>query len=147
MNTLSKSAAPTRFEPGQTVRCLFTVTMAQQRDYARLTGDANPVHLDGAFARELGFAGPLVFGGLLAAQVGRGIGMDLPGAGCVWSQLVIRFSRPLLVDQPAELTLTVDHFSPGMGVLSLRFTIRSGEVGVASGTAMATLRAPQEGSA
>ena len=62
------------------------------RSFARLTGDANPIHLHAATARPFGFRHPIAHGWWTTARITALLGLDActPGRG-----LQVRFRRPV----------------------------------------------------
>jgi len=117
----------------------FRVTRDQMRAFAALSGDDNPIHDDADYARARGFQGPVVYGGLILAQVSRLLGTRLPGHGCVWHSLSMQFRSPLYVDEAAELRARVTHANEALGLVRLALEVRAGGRRVASGEAQALL--------
>jgi 3-hydroxybutyryl-CoA dehydratase len=77
---------------GATFEVLITAQMLD--DFARLTGDYNPLHMDPAFAQAAGFPGPVVFGLLTASFYSRLVGMYLPGKWALLHGLTAEFKNP-----------------------------------------------------
>jgi 3-hydroxybutyryl-CoA dehydratase len=119
----------------------FAISAEQMRAFEALSGDRSPVHVDAGFACAGGFEGPVVYGGLLVAQLSRLIGMELPGRHALWTGLRIQFVRPLYVGQRARLEAEIRHVSEAVRAVDLRFEVRAGDVAIASGTAEVSLRA------
>ncbi len=117
----------------------FIVTDRDMADFARLSGDDNPLHHDAALAADGGFQGPVVYGGLLVAQVSRLLGTRLPGHGCVWRSLTLKFRSPLHVGQEAVLTGRVSHANEEAGLYLIDLRIESEGRTVANGEAQASL--------
>lgn len=126
---------------GATVDLSFVCRAADQDAFARLSGDDNPLHLDAEFARARGFAGPVVYGGLILAAVSRLIGTRLPGHGCVWHSLKIDFRQPLHVDEPASLRASVTYVNEAMNLLRLALLVTADSRVVAKGEVQAERRA------
>ena len=78
-----------------------------------------------------------MFGGLVVAAVSRLLGSHLPGAGCVWHALDLKFSAPLYVDQEAELTARVTYASAEHRVVRMDLSLTRGGRVLASGHAQA----------
>lgn len=103
--------------------------------FQQLSGDKNPLHADDQFARDKGFEGVVVFGGLLVAKVSNFVGMRLPGRDSVWTKFDIQFHKPLYVNQEARIEGVVCHLSEAARSVGVKITIRrSGEL-IAKGLA------------
>lgn len=111
---------------GSTASVAFSVTTDQLRQFAELSGDFNPLHLDDAFARAKGYEGAVVYGALLVAKVSQLIGMRLPGRDSVWASISLDFKRPLYVDQAAEVEGRVLTLHPATGMVELGLVVRAG---------------------
>jgi acyl dehydratase len=68
---------------GQSYELERTITQKLVDDFANLSGDFNPVHLDQVFCQKIGLAGPIAHGMLTLSLVSAFIGMYLPGHGSV----------------------------------------------------------------
>lgn len=102
----------------------FAVSEADMAQFAALSGDFNPLHMDDAFARGKKFEGKVVYGALIIAKVSRLIGMDLPGRDSVWTNISFQFNRPLYVGQTATLEGTVANLSEATGGVELKLTLK-----------------------
>jgi hypothetical protein len=77
--------------------------------FALLTGDANPVHWAGAYARAAGFATPILHGFAMMASAYEGLGRSLfAGATDPIRVLDVRFKRPLVLGRGREVGLYQD---------------------------------------
>jgi 3-hydroxybutyryl-CoA dehydratase len=134
---------------GEIVQLEFVVTEQDMALFQKLSGDTNPLHSDAAFARARGFGAPVVFGGLLVAQISRLLGNHLPGPGCVWQNLTLRFRAPLAVGQPALLVAEVRHLAAALNVLVLKIEVRAADGNpptvFAEGEVSAKLAVPSQG--
>src|SRR5688572_29202492 len=61
-----------------------TITKQDIELYAAVSGDANPTHLDEAFAKQTRFQGVVAHGMLTAGLISTLLGNKLPGAGTVY---------------------------------------------------------------
>jgi acyl dehydratase len=116
---------------GSSATVSFSITTEQLRQFAALSGDFNPLHLDDAFARGKGYEGAVVYGALLIAKISQLIGMRLPGRDSVWASISFDFKRPLYVGQMAEVegrVLTL-HSTTGMVELGLLLRARGRVLG------------------
>ena len=104
-------------------------------EFATLSGDFNPLHIDDAFARDRGFKGVVVYGALLVAKISQLIGMQLPGRNSVWASVSLDFRKPLYVGQPAQVVGVVNMVSDSTGMAELMITVRAANKVLAKGTA------------
>ena len=72
--------------------------------FARLTGDVNPLHASGDFARGRGFPDRLAHGLLTASFFSTICGMLLPGRDCLLQSVRFDFRKPV----PAGEALTLE---------------------------------------
>ena len=91
--------------PGDSAEATLPVTEATIDDYARLTGDDNPVHLDDEYAAETFFGGRIAHGMLAAGVVSAALA-DLPGDVIYLSQ-DLDFENPVRPGQTITATVTV----------------------------------------
>lgn len=128
-------------QPDRTELAEFSISREAMETFRALSGDTNPLHDDEDFARGLGFEGPVVYGALIVAQVSRLLGTRLPGPGCVWRSLSLRFRGPLYVGQTARLAATIIHANEDIGTVDLKLRVDVGRRCIADGEAAALLKA------
>jgi 3-hydroxybutyryl-CoA dehydratase len=84
--------------------CLvLEVTTEHVRQFAELSGDKAPLHIDDEFARRHGFSGTVVHGALLGSFVSQLVGVFLPGPNSIMERMDLAFRRPCIA--PCELHL------------------------------------------
>lgn len=108
-----------KIEVGDEVRFLKTITAADLEEFARLSGDRNPLHMDAEFARRTHFQRRVAHGMLLANYVSTLVGMHCPGPGALWSQQTFRWPAPVFIGDHVLLTLKVKHKSVGTRTLTI----------------------------
>jgi 3-hydroxybutyryl-CoA dehydratase len=113
----------------------FAVSDQDMVQFAALSGDFNPLHIDDAFARQKKFEGKVVYGALIIAKVSRLIGMELPGQDSVWTNINFQFNRPLYVGQAATLEGVVANLSEATGGVELKLTLKVAGRVLGKGTA------------
>ncbi len=82
---------------GMTVSTQNAVTEQDVIDFARVSGDHNPLHMDEAYAKTTQFGGRIAHGALTASYISAILGNDLPGPGAVFMELNLRFLRPVRI--------------------------------------------------
>ena len=75
--------------------------------FARVSGDANPVHLDREYAEASFFKGRIAHGVLTAGLISAVIGMDLPGPGTIYLSQSLRWRAPVRPGDRLTATVTV----------------------------------------
>jgi acyl dehydratase len=76
----------------------FLISQKQVEDFARLSGDTNPVHLDPEYAKSTIFGKPIIHGLLGASIFSRILGTVFPGEGTIYLNQQLRFDAPMFVD-------------------------------------------------
>lgn len=94
-------------DPGPTTRTL-TLTPADLRLYAQVSGDPNPIHTDDAIARRYGLRGVIAHGMLTMALIAQAAEDEARAQGHRLASLRCRFQEPVL---PGE-SISV-HATPG----------------------------------
>jgi phosphate acetyltransferase len=128
---------------GDSAQAARTLTADDIQLFAAVSGDANPAHLDPAFARTGLFQDVIAHGmwggGLISAVIGN----QLPGPGAIYLGQSLRFERPVRIGDTVTATVTVVATDAAHQRLDLdcRCTNQRGET-VISGEAQ--VRAPAE---
>jgi 3-hydroxybutyryl-CoA dehydratase len=97
-----------------------TITDAQIRTFAKITGDTNPLHLDDAHAATTRFGGRIAHGMLTAGLISTIIGTKLPGLGAIYLQQQLRFVAPVRPGDTITATGEVIAVRPEKRILTLR---------------------------
>ncbi len=104
---------------GQVFHYRLRIDEALVEQFAAMSGDRNPIHVDRAAARSYGFDRPVAHGAILLSAVSRMIGLDIPGHGAVWMSQSVEWLSPTFVGDEIELSVTVSQVSAGTGMLGL----------------------------
>jgi 3-hydroxybutyryl-CoA dehydratase len=115
---------------GQRATFSKTITEADIRGFADLTGDRNPLHLDAEFAGRSRFGRPVAHGLLVAGIISAALGTRLPGAGAIYVSQSLRFLKPVYPGDTVTATVEVTAWQEDRGVVTLRTTCanQSGDV-------------------
>ena len=87
-----------KIQIGMRVSYSQTITDADIKAYAGLSGDHNPVHVNQEYAEESRFGRRLAHGLMSVGFFSALFGMRLPGPGCVYVSQNIQFKRPVYID-------------------------------------------------
>ena len=66
-------------------------------DFAKLSGDHNPLHMDDDYAKSTKFGKRVCHGMLLASYLSRLVGMHLPGQNALYFSQTLNFRLPCFV--------------------------------------------------
>ena len=110
MQLLSKFTIDQVYE-GQTFSFDETLSELMLNDFARLTADVSPLHMDDKFAKQRGFKSRVVHGALLCGLVSRMIGVYLPGENCLLHRMDMRFPLPTYANDLIRTIGTIEHIS------------------------------------
>jgi 3-hydroxybutyryl-CoA dehydratase len=80
---------------GMEASLVHTVGAGDLDMFARLTGDANPIHLDESFAAATPFKRRIAHGMLSASYISAVLGTKLPGPGCIYISQTLNFRAPV----------------------------------------------------
>ena len=108
-----------RIQIGDSASLDWTVTNSQIDAFADFSGDNNPLHMQNAFASQLGFAGRVAHGMVTLSAISRLIGTKLPGPGALWMSQEVHFAAPVFVDNTIEAKVTVQSVSKSARVIVL----------------------------
>lgn len=92
---------------GMTVSIENTVSEQDVIDFARVSGDYNPLHLDEEYAKTTQFKTRIAHGALTASYISAVLGNDLPGPGSVFMELSLKFVRPVKIGDTVISTAEV----------------------------------------
>ncbi len=84
-----------------------TLTDSDVKQFARVSGDHNPVHLDENYAENSRYKKRIAHGLLSASFFSALFGTKLPGKGCVYVGQNLNFKRPVYLGDTVTATVTV----------------------------------------
>ncbi len=87
--------------------------------FAELTGDRNPVHLDGAFAQKTRFGRRIAHGMLGASLISAVLGTELPGKGSIYLSQTLQFLGPVYIDDTVTARVTVQKVREDKSIVTL----------------------------
>ena len=92
---------------GMQVSIENTVSEQDVVDFARVSGDYNPLHMDEEYAKTTQFKTRIAHGALTASYISAVLGNDLPGPGSVFLELNLKFVRPVKIGDTVVSTAEV----------------------------------------
>lgn len=89
----------------------FTITKKMVEDYANVSQDKNPIHLDNEYAKNTIFKKRIVHGMLLAGLISSLIGNEFPGNGSIYLNQNLSFKKPVYLNETVEIVIKIIHIN------------------------------------
>jgi 3-hydroxybutyryl-CoA dehydratase len=121
---------------GMTAAYEHVVTEQDVLQFADVSGDRNPVHLDEGFARTTRFKGRIAHGMLSASFLSTAIASRLPGPGTIYLTQNLSFRAPVRIGDKVEARITVTDVIREKARVVLKTVCRVGETVVIDGDAL-----------
>ena len=90
------------------------------QQFATVSGDHNPVHLDDDFASTTRFKKRIAHGMLSASFISTVVGTRLPGNGCIYVSQTLKFRAPVYIGDTVVTKLSVTHIDERKGFVTLK---------------------------
>jgi len=105
---------------GESASLTKTFTDEDVRQFAAISGDANPVHLDEAYAAQTSFKKRIAHGMLTAGLISAVLGTKLPGEGSIYMNQTLSFRAPVYLDDTITVTVEVVKIHERKPVVTLK---------------------------
>lgn len=84
-----------------------TITDTDIKQFAGLSGDRNPVHMDEEYAQNSRFKKRIAHGMISSSFFSALFGTKIPGEGCVYVAQSLQFKRPVYLGDTVTATVSV----------------------------------------
>ncbi len=121
---------------GDSISFERTFTESDVTDFAKLSGDENPLHLDDVYAEKTKFKRRLVHGMLVGSLCSRVVGMYLPGKRCLYLKQDLVFRNPVFIGDRMVVTGKVVSKSISTKTLEVEISVLVDNKEVLSGNAL-----------
>lgn len=91
------------------------VTDKMVRQFAEMSGDFNPIHLDDEYAKTTRFGRRIAHGMIVAALFSRAMNDNL-GSGGIYLGQTLKFVNPVYIDDVLTISMTVTGFRKEKGI-------------------------------
>ncbi|KAH8861201.1 Hydroxyacyl-thioester dehydratase type 2, mitochondrial [Schistosoma japonicum] len=92
---------------GDRISLVRKITAKDVENFAKLTGDVNPIHLDCEYAKQTRYGKCIVHGIFIQGLVSCLLGVHFPGIGCVAYGVNCKFTEPLFIDETCRIDAVV----------------------------------------
>lgn len=106
---MKESYSIDEIEIGMSASYSQTITDADVKTFAGLSGDHNPVHVDEVYAKNSRYKKRIAHGLLSASFFSALFATKLPGKGCVYVGQNLNFKRPVYLGDTVTATITVSN--------------------------------------
>jgi acyl dehydratase len=115
----------------------FSYSQQQVNQFASLTGDNNPLHLDAEYAAHTHFRKPIIHGFLGGSIFSKVLGTLFPGEGSIYLKQTMEFVNPMFVDVSYEAVFTVKEILPNsIALIETRVVDKASRTVVITGEAL-----------
>ncbi|MCO5197106.1 MAG: MaoC family dehydratase [Anaerolineae bacterium] len=110
---------------GQTASLSKTITDADVRTFAAISGDHNPVHLDDSYAANTQFGRRIAHGSLTSALISAVLGQQLPGYGTIYLSQSCQFKRPVYIGDTITASVEVIAYRADKRITTLKTEVHN----------------------
>ena len=115
------------FNIGEEATITRIITDDDIREYARISGDENPLHINDEYAQGTKFGGRIAHGTFVSSIISAVLGTILPGPGSVYLSQQLKFFTPVRPGDRVTLLVRVTHWNPDKGHIKLFTEVRNQE--------------------
>ena len=132
---------------GQKIEFTEVISESMMEEFAKLSGDYNPHHMDESYARKTRFKKRICHGMLLGSLFSRLIGMHLPGKHSLYFSQSLNFLYPAFIDDKVTVEGEVVKISRSTGIITLKTRItKENNIELVTGEAKVVLLEPNHDS-
>ena len=113
-------------------------------DFAKLSGDDNPVHTNSGFAKKTIFKQKVAHGFLSASLISTLIATKLPGPGSIYLSQNLKFLAPVFIDDLIRVIVTVQEIHHEKKKVKLRTEFFKNEKKIISGEAVVLVNSKKD---
>jgi 3-hydroxybutyryl-CoA dehydratase len=95
-------------QTGDTASFSRTVSESDINQFAGITGDFNPIHIDDVYASNSRFGKRIAHGMLSSSFICTVLGTQLPGVGTIHTKQYLEFKAPVYIGDTVTVKLTVE---------------------------------------
>lgn len=126
---------------GQTKKFSTIITESMINDFANLSGDFNPLHVDEQYAKTTKYGKRICHGMLLSSFFSRLVGMYLPGKNALYFSQILNFRLPCFINDQISVEGEILEKSEAAHMITVKTSIfnKNGDC-LVDGSAIVMLR-------
>lgn len=118
------------YQIGQSAEKETTITDKDICEFAGISGDKNPIHLDAAYAASSNFGQRIAHGMLVASAISNVIGTKFPGYGTIYVSQNLNFRAPVYINDKLKTRVEIIKIEKEKKRLVLSTTVTKIEEGI-----------------
>jgi 3-hydroxybutyryl-CoA dehydratase len=120
---MQKELSYEEIDVGDTSSFTKTVAECDVYQFAGITGDFNPMHVNAEFAKKTFFQDRIVHGMLTGSFISTVLGMKLPGPNTIYLSQTLKFVAPVKIGETIKAEVTVIEKIDAKCQIRLRTTV------------------------
>ena len=120
------------------------ITEKDINEFAKLSGDDNPVHTNSDFAKKTIFKQKVAHGFLSASLISTLIATKLPGPGSIYLSQNLKFLGPVFIDDLVRVKVTVEEIDQEKKKVKLQTECFKNEKKIISGEAVVLVNSKKD---
>ncbi|MFN7730230.1 MAG: MaoC family dehydratase [Bdellovibrio sp.] len=116
------------FKVGDTRSVTVEITEKIVQQFAEMSGDFNPVHMDEEYAKKTRFGRRIAHGMISGALISRALAMEL-GPGGVYMSQTLKFMQPIFIGDTVTIELKVVSIRAERGFVSIETLVKKQATG------------------
>ncbi len=115
---------------GDTASITKIITQEHVEQFAEISNDRNPIHLDDTFAKTTIFGRRVAHGMLVAGLFSGLLGQTLPGEGTIYLGQTLKFVKPVFIGDEVTASVEITNIREDKPIITLKTvcTNHDGEV-------------------
>jgi len=121
---------------GLTYECKHTIISSTVLEFAKISGDNNPIHINDEYAKNSIFKQRIVHGMFVGSFFSRAIASELPGPGSIYLNQTMNFLKPIYHNSEVRICIKVESLKPEKKIVFLSTNCWVSDSLVIEGTAI-----------
>ena len=105
------------FQVGQEKTIKKEITEELINDFAKVSTDYNPIHLDEKYAKQTIFGKRIAHGMIAASFISAVIGNDFPGNGTIYMGQTLKFLAPVFIGETLSIVVRIIEITDNKAIL------------------------------
>lgn len=111
------------FKVGDAKHVTVTITEKMVQQFAEMSGDFNPIHMDEEYAKTTKFGRRIAHGMIAGSLISRTLAMEL-GPGGIYLGQTLKFMAPIFIGDTVEITITVSTLRERSGIATIETIVK-----------------------